>query len=445
MNNKPLVSVLIVNYNGRDYLNACLSSLMTQDYENYEVLLIDNASADGSADFVASHFPWVKLIKSSKNIGFAGGNNMGIAQGSGDYFVLLNTDTEVEKSWLSSLVTLADSDKAIGAVGSKILFYKKFLPVMFTIETFIPRNRGASDDGRSLGFKLQDNISFEGTSYKKNFYESGFYGEEWDPVNNCNFRWTSGAARIYVPYNESQKEQTLTFYAASGDDSSYNKTVTVFIGDTLIDSITINEKYRQFGVKINSKFENKHGVYLIQNAGSYRRPAGIAGDIGFGEVDQGQFDHKRELNNLCGCSVLLKREMLNDIGLFDDRLFMYYEDTDLFWRAQKKGWKLVYCSTSIVKHMHAGSSQEWSPFFLFYVFSNRFLIVLKNGTYYEIISASYSLIKPFGRALADMLSSFMKGSFNKSALAKMHEQSDILLRVLRNAFPFIYTRLKCRE
>jgi len=73
MNNNQLVSVLIINYNGRKYLKNCLSSLSGQDYDNYEAILVDNGSTDGSAHFVAEHFPWVKVIKLSKNMGFAGG------------------------------------------------------------------------------------------------------------------------------------------------------------------------------------------------------------------------------------------------------------------------------------------------------------------------------------------------------------------------------------
>lgn len=371
-----------------------------------------------------------------------GGNNVGFTQAKGDYIALLNNDTEVENGWLSSLVGIANSDKTIGAVGSKILFFIKFLPVMFTTETFIPRNRDASNNAKLLGFKLQDNICFEGVDYKKSFYDSGFYDEEWDTINQCNFRWTSGVARVYIPYNEYHKSHTLTFYAAREGNNSLNKAVNVFIGDTLIDTIVINKKYIKYKIIINSDVGQKHGIKIIQNAGSYRRHAGIAGDIGFGEVDRGQFDQERELNNLCGCSVLLNREMLNEIGFFDDRLFMYFEDTDLFWRAQKRGWKLMYCPRSVVRHLHTGSSQEWSSFFKFYVFSNRFLIVLKNGNCSEILSAFYALITPFGRSIVDIMLSVLKRSFNKSALANMREQSTILFRAFRNTIPFIYTRLK---
>ena len=346
-NSVPMASIVIVNYNGKVFLERCLNSVLQQDCKNYEVLLVDNASSDGSADFVAERFPWVKLIKSTKNNGFTGGNNLGIALAASDYIVLLNNDTTVETTWLSSLIKLADSDKAIGAVGSKIVFYKKFLPVVFSTESFIPRNRGVSPDTRPLGFRLKGQPEFTGTDYSKIFFEAGFYGIEWDSLNQCDFQWTSGLARVYVPYNEGQNEYFLSMNAA-GEYSGENKIVYVSIGDTLIGSITTGDKFCEFKLMIDKNIITKYGVDILNNAGSYRKFGGIAGDIGFGEVDRQQFDQQRELNNLCGGSVLLKRDMLSKIGTFDERLFMYYEDVDLFWRAQKQGWKLLYCPVSVV-------------------------------------------------------------------------------------------------
>lgn len=442
MNNNQLVSVLIVNYNGRKYLENCLTALKAQDYDNYEVILVDNGSTDDSAHFVEENFPWVNVITLSKNKGFAGGNNAGYAKAKGDYIALLNNDTEVENDWLSSLVNVANSERSIGAVGSKILFFKKFLPIIFTTDTFIPKHHDTSSDGRYLGFKLQNNICFEGVDYNKRFYESGFYDQEWDNINHCNFRWTSGVARVFVPYDDYHKAQTLTFYAATHGSNNIDKNVNVFIGNTLIDTIIVNKNFIKYELLINSNLMQNHGMNIIQNAGSYRRHAGIAGDIGFGEVDRGQFDKVSEPNNLCGGSVLLNREMLSEIGLFDERLFMYFEDTDLFWRAQNKGWKLMYCPSSVVRHHHAGSSEEWSTFFKYYVFSNQFLIVLKNGNCREIIRALYTLIKPIGKSIVDFIVSLLKHSSTKSIRTRIYEQLNILIRVMTNIFPIIYTRFK---
>ena len=72
--------------------------------------------------------------------------------------------------------------------------------------------------------------------------------------------------------------------------------------------------------------------------------------------------------------------MLEQVGLLDDRFFMYYEDTDLSWRARLAGWKVVYAPKAVIPHIHCGTTEEWSSFFLFYTDRNRLAMVLKNGS-----------------------------------------------------------------
>ncbi|MBF0117390.1 MAG: glycosyltransferase family 2 protein [Desulfobacterales bacterium] len=121
----PIVSVVIVNWNGRKYLEDCLSSLKEQTFRFFEVILVDNGSLDGSVDFVQKYYSdMVFLIKLSENMGFAKGNNIGIEKAKGKYIALLNNDTEVDKNWLKNLVSSMETDENIGMVGSKILnFY----------------------------------------------------------------------------------------------------------------------------------------------------------------------------------------------------------------------------------------------------------------------------------------------------------------------------------
>jgi GT2 family glycosyltransferase len=114
------VSVVIVNYNGRQYLGELLDSLACQVQPADEVILVDNASSDGSADYVRQEFPWVEVIRLSENVGFAEGNNVGVAQSRGQYVALLNSDTVVEERWLAELVRALEADDAIGAVVPKI-------------------------------------------------------------------------------------------------------------------------------------------------------------------------------------------------------------------------------------------------------------------------------------------------------------------------------------
>jgi GT2 family glycosyltransferase len=100
----PLVSVIVVNYNGKIYLDKCLDSLKSTTYENFEILVVDNNSSDQSSDLVKKKYPYVKLIELKKNLGFAIANNLGAEAAKGDFYIFLNNDTVVTQSWLSELV-----------------------------------------------------------------------------------------------------------------------------------------------------------------------------------------------------------------------------------------------------------------------------------------------------------------------------------------------------
>jgi len=119
--NRGLASVIILNFNGKNYLKKCLDSLKRQTYSDVEVILVDNASIDGSVQFVQLHFPWVKVIKKNRNTGFAKGNDEGANYASGDYLVFLNPDTEVDTKWLETLIEGVETYQDIAICGSKIL------------------------------------------------------------------------------------------------------------------------------------------------------------------------------------------------------------------------------------------------------------------------------------------------------------------------------------
>ena len=116
----PKVSVIIVNYNGQHLLGELFQSLAKQSRPADEVIMVDNASVDGSVAYVQQHFSWVKVIASSVNAGYAEGNNIGLANASGDYIALLNSDTAVNERWLAELIKILDADERIGAAVSKI-------------------------------------------------------------------------------------------------------------------------------------------------------------------------------------------------------------------------------------------------------------------------------------------------------------------------------------
>jgi len=116
----PLVSVIIVNWNGREYLPACLDSLREQTCEDFETIVVDNGSQDGSLELLQTDYPWVRVVALPKNTGFSGGNNAGYEVSRGEYIVALNNDTRVERSWLAELIAPAQEQTDIGMVSSRV-------------------------------------------------------------------------------------------------------------------------------------------------------------------------------------------------------------------------------------------------------------------------------------------------------------------------------------
>ncbi len=112
------LSIVIVNWNTSDLLKACLASLVRAGVHEYaEVLVLDNASSDGSAEMVRSEYGWVTLIAARENLGFSRGNNAAIRHASGDYILLLNPDTEVDLGTIDAMLERADQHRDIGVVG----------------------------------------------------------------------------------------------------------------------------------------------------------------------------------------------------------------------------------------------------------------------------------------------------------------------------------------
>ncbi len=120
MNDLPDVVLIILNWNARPYLEECLASLFELDYDNFSVLLIDNASTDDSVAYVREAFPQVEVICNDRNLGYAGGNNVGLRRTEAEITILLNPDVIVARDWLQNLVAAMRSDKGVGVCGSKM-------------------------------------------------------------------------------------------------------------------------------------------------------------------------------------------------------------------------------------------------------------------------------------------------------------------------------------
>jgi len=235
------VSIIVVGYNGEKYLDACMSSLVSQNFpsNDYEIIYVDNASKDKSVDIVRKYtkiFKNIRIIRSKKNLGFAGGNNLGFKYAKGEYILLFNQDAIADRNLLVKLVKKADSDKRIGVLGCKI-YYKGTTDLYFA------------------GGKI-------------------FYG---------GFCW--------------------------------NKSL------------------------LNSE----------------------------GECDY-----------VSGCSMLIRRDILNKVGFFDELFFTYYEETDLCSRIKNYGYKIYYVPYAVAWHDIPKKRERVSPNITYFMHRNRVLYCFKN-------------------------------------------------------------------
>jgi len=228
----PEISVIIPNWNGKNLLADCLGALRRQTYQDFETILVDNGSTDGSREFVGTQFPQTTLLALPENLGFAGGTLAGYAHAKGQIIVLLNNDTEAHPQWLEEIHKASQSFPEVGSFASKMMFF-----------------------------------------------------DERDRIENCGF---------------------------------------------------------EMGI------------------------AGETVDLGRGEHDVGQWSEFRKVFGGCGGAVAYRRQMLEDIGFLDPDFVMIYEDVDLSFRAQLRGYDCVYVPRAIVYHRYRitiGKAPERQVFF----------------------------------------------------------------------------------
>ncbi len=277
----PLVSVVIVNWNGKHLLGECLDSLAAQQARDVEIIVVDNGSQDGSAEYVQERYPRVNLVRLPENLGFAGGNNAGIRIANGRYIALLNNDTKADPAWLSSLLDAAGSSpQSVGMWASKILSYDN-------PETF-------------------DNV----------------------------------------------------------------------------------------------------GLLLY--------PDGLGRGKGRLERDRGQYDTPGEAFFPSGCAGMYRKEMLDEIGLFDEEFFAYADDVDIGLRARLAGWECRYVPAAVVYHKYSSSSSAYSPFKAFLVERNRIWVLLK---YFPVelilLSPLFTLLRLSGHLLGALCGKGASGKFSQ--------------------------------
>lgn len=209
--NKPLVTIIIVNWNGKHLLVDCLSSLSKITYNNTEIIFVDNASTDGSVAYVKKHYPKVKIMQNKKNLGYAEGHEKALKKAKGEFVLLLSTDTIVEKNMLSELVKGMFSTKNAGAVMPKLVMYPQTDRIdsvgTFFVMSGISYHYGREKDPKNPKYnKSMEVYSAKGACllFKKSVLQkTGLFDKDYfayfEETDLCHRIWLAGYKVLYWP------------------------------------------------------------------------------------------------------------------------------------------------------------------------------------------------------------------------------------------------------
>ena len=325
----PQVRIVILNYNGAPYVERSVAAALATDWppDRLEVVVIDNASTDGSAEALAARFPALELRRRSVNGGFVANNDAFADLDGVDYVALVNNDAFVEPGWLAPLVDAAEADDSLGAVSAKILFDSRFVEVAACVGTGLAL-RSIVVDGLDVTARCQ---LIEGFA-------------EAHPADGA-VRLTDGAPlRLFVP--------------VTGRDP------------WLIDLVGLDIRHRATGPSFD----------VVNNAGNALTDAFYGVDRGYREPDGPAWNEAVDIFAFCGNGVLFRADFIRDVGGFDERYFAYYEDIDLAWRGRERGWRYRYVPTAVVRHLHASTAGAHSALFMELNERNRLLTLAKHAS-----------------------------------------------------------------
>jgi len=224
---RPVVSVVVVNYNRLDLLKSCLESLSVQLFRDFEVIVVDNGSRDGSVRLIRTEIGKLvdKAVFLDENTGFTGGCNRGIEEASGLYVALINNDAEADPHWLSELVKAASENPSVGMLASKIVFVGTGL-VDKAGHLMFPdgQNRGRGTGERDCGqYQIEEEALFpDGCAafYRRDLLaETGGFDEDFfayadDADLGLRARWL-GWSCLYIP-------QALVYHRHSSTTGSFD-------------------------------------------------------------------------------------------------------------------------------------------------------------------------------------------------------------------------------
>jgi len=224
----PEVSVIVLNWNGKNFLKNCLDSLRKLTYSNFEIIIVDNYSTDGSQEFVKKNYPEFTLLENKKNYGFAKGNNIGFHASSGKYVLFLNNDTVITPNFLQPLVDDFVNDPKIGCVQPQIRLTedKSLLDQMGSYISFVGflYHYGYKKKYSEKAYgRKRDIFSAKGACImfpRKLLEKIGLFDEDFfiffEETDLCFRVWLSGHKVVYEP-------RSLIYHTVGGDTKASDK------------------------------------------------------------------------------------------------------------------------------------------------------------------------------------------------------------------------------
>ena len=363
---RPLATIVIVNWNGARLLPACLDGVRKLEAPfAFETVVVDNASTDGSVELLRRDYPEVRVVETGANLGFAGGNNAALRTVTTPYAVLLNNDAVPEPTWLANLLApfSAPGGERLGVVTGKVVFMPRFLRLTLSTEGFVP----GPHDSRQLGVRVAS-VQVDGTErLGEVLWERLTYGAE-GPADGRYF-WTRPTGELLVPV---PPDGQVTIHFRWFAEKTKDVRLSWDGGSAVLPAST-------GGADAKLTLDAPR-VDVINNVGGVVFAEGYGADRGYQQIDEGQFDEPQDVFTACGNGMAVRTEVGAPLGWFDDDFFLYYEDTDLSWRIRSCGWDIRYVPDAVLRHLHAASSEEWSPLFVFHVDRNRMLMLTKDAT-----------------------------------------------------------------
>jgi GT2 family glycosyltransferase len=368
------VRLVVLTHDGGDRLERSVAALLALDWpaDELEVVVVDNASADGAADRVRERHPEVRVLRNPTNEGFPGNNAALRDLDDVRYVGLVNDDAFVEPGWLTPLVGALDADAALGAVNGTLVFEPRFVDLVVEGEVRAPTWR----DHRRLGVCISG-LRVDGQDrWRSALMAEGGWGPE-PGADGQVLEWTKGWSRLRVPV-PTGSEVVAGSWAASILLSSPVRSVVHLDGGTGSVDVEVGPAPRWHEVEVaGTPFD------VVNNAGNDVRPDGYGVDRGFGhrwdEWAASPSGAPAEPFAWCGGAVLLRPSYLRDVGLFEPGYFLYYEDVDLSWRGRARGWRYGYVPEARARHLHSASAGTASAVATRYTERNRLLTLVRNA------------------------------------------------------------------